>query len=177
MALHEPLAGGARRTGHSHPETAAPSPAARRTDHRIRRRSTPMPIQHINPDNLLKYDPLSQVVVTSGTRTVYIAGQTACDENFAVSAIGDYYAQSVQALRNLEIAVTAAGGTVEQIVSSTVYLKNLGPEVIEQFGRALATALDGKPFPRHAFTMIGIQALGSPDALVEIAAVAVLDDA
>ncbi|MGE8365935.1 RidA family protein [Cupriavidus basilensis] len=134
-----------------------------------------MPTQHINPTGLLKFDSLSQVVVATGTRTVYIAGQSACNEHFEVIGVGDYYAQSVQALNNLRIAVEAAGGTAAQIVSSTIYLKNLTPEAGERFIEAFATALGGGPFPNHAFSMIGVQALASADALVEISAVAVLD--
>lgn len=134
-----------------------------------------MPIQHINPPGLLQFDAMSQVVVASGGRTVYIAGQSASDVNFEVVGGNDYYAQSVQALRNLRIAVEAAGGGVENIVSSTVYLKNLTPEIAGKFLEALATACEDKPFPPHAFSLIGVASLAGADLLVEITAVAVLD--
>ena len=61
------------------------------------------------------------------------------------------------------------------MVSSTVYLKNLTPAVGEQFMRALSVALDGAPFPPHAFSMIGVQSLASPNILVEISAIAMVD--
>lgn len=41
--------------------------------------------------------------------------------------------------------------------------------------RALGVALDGVPFPPRAFSMVGVQSLASPDILVEISAVAVVD--
>lgn len=136
-----------------------------------------MPIQHINPPGLLQFDAMSQVVATSGGRTVYIAGQSASDVNFEVVGGNDYYAQSVQALRNLRTAVEAAGGGVENIVSSTVYLKNLTPKIAGRFLEALATACEGKPFPPHAFSLIGVASLAGADLLVEITAVAVIDAA
>ncbi len=133
-----------------------------------------MGIQRINPAGLLSFDLLSQVVIASPTKTVYIAGQSACDENFEVIGAGDYFAQAAQALRHLRVAVEAAGGKVEQIVSSTIYIKNLTPEASERVLAAWSTALDGQPFPPHAFSIIGVQSLASPEVLVEISAVAAL---
>jgi len=131
--------------------------------------------QHVNPAGLLKLDGFTQVVVASGKRTAYIAGQVAVDEHMNLTGKGDYFEQSVSALRNLATAVKAVGGTPEQIVTSTVYLKELTLEVTGLFTRALAVALDGAAFPAHAFSLIGVHSLASPDLLVEISAVAVFD--
>lgn len=135
-----------------------------------------MTIEHLNPAGLLSFPPLSQVVVTTSRRLAFVAGQTACNAQFEVLGGNDYRAQSVQALRHLKTAVEAAGATVHQIVSSTVYLKALTPEVAEQFVTALSTALDGEPFPPHAFTLVGVEALASSEVLVEISAVVAIDD-
>ena len=134
-----------------------------------------MSIQKINPPTLLKFDGLAQVVVAAGGgSTVYIAGQSAYTSTFELVGAGDYRAQATQALHNLRTAVEAAGGTVENIVSSTVYIKGLNGQASEQVMAAMATAIDGKPFPAHAFSMIGVEALSGPDLLVEISAIAVL---
>lgn len=134
-----------------------------------------MSIQKINPPTLLKFDGLAQVVVAAGGgSTVYIAGQSAYTNTFELVGAGDYRAQATQALHNLRTAVEAAGGTVENIVSSTVYIKGLNGQASEQVMAAMATAIDGKPFPAHAFSMIGVEALSGPDLLIEISAVAVL---
>jgi enamine deaminase RidA (YjgF/YER057c/UK114 family) len=130
-----------------------------------------MTTQHLNPAGLLSFPPLSQVVVTTCSKLAFVAGQTACNARFEVIGGNDYRLQSTEALKNLRIAVQAAGATVRDIVSSTVYLRDLTPEVAEQFGAALSIAMDGEPFPAHAFTMVGVQALASPDVLVEISAV------
>ncbi|GAB3630304.1 enamine deaminase RidA [Pandoraea terrae] len=134
-----------------------------------------MTIQHLNPAGLLSFPGLSQVVVAAGSRLAFVAGQTACNAQFEVVGGSSYHMQSTEALKHLKTAVEAAGATVHQIVSSTVYLKNLTPEVAEQFVTALSSALEGEPFPAHAFTMVGVQALASPDVLVEISAVVALD--
>ena len=134
-----------------------------------------MSIQKINPPTLLKFDGLAQVVVAAGGgSTVYIAGQSAYTNTFELVGAGDYRAQATQALHNLRTAVEAAGGTVENIVSSTVYIKGLIGQASEQVMAAMATAIDGKPFPAHAFSMIGVEALSGPELLVEISAIAVL---
>ena len=134
-----------------------------------------MSIQKTNPPTLLKFDGLAQVVVAAGGgSTVYIAGQSAYTNTFELVGAGDYRAQATQALHNLRTAVEAAGGTVENIVSSTVYIKGLNGQASEQVMAAMATAIDGKPFPAHAFSMIGVEALSGPELLVEISAIAVL---
>ncbi|RDK08005.1 RidA family protein [Cupriavidus lacunae] len=131
--------------------------------------------QHLNPPGLLSFPPLSQVVVSTGSKLAFIAGQTACNAQFEVLGGNDYHLQSIQALKNLQTAVQAAGATVYDIVSSTVYLRDLTPAVAEQFIAALSLAMDGEPFPAHAFTMVGVQALASPDVLVEISAIVAID--
>ena len=134
-----------------------------------------MSIKKINPPALLKFDALARVVVAENAgSTVYIAGQSAYTNTFELVGAGDYRAQATQALHNLKTAVEAAGGTVDNIVSSTVYIKGLNGQASEQVLTAMATAMDGKPFPAHAFSMIGVEALSGPDLLVEISAIAVL---
>jgi len=131
--------------------------------------------RHLNPQGLLTLDGFSQVVITTGKRTAYIAGQTAYDEQQNLKGEGDYFVQIVEALRNLRTAVEAAGGTSADVVSSTVFLRNLDLKVSEIFFQALSVALDGAPFPAHAFSLIGVQDLASPEVLVEITAIAVFD--
>jgi enamine deaminase RidA (YjgF/YER057c/UK114 family) len=71
--------------------------------------------------------------------------------------------------------VESLGGRVEDIVSTTMYVVEISPEKVAIFGRAMAEALDGKPFPPNASSMIGVQGLAAEGMLVEISAVAVLE--
>jgi enamine deaminase RidA (YjgF/YER057c/UK114 family) len=134
-----------------------------------------MEIKRVNPDGLFKLDGFSQIVTApvSG-KLAYVAGQGAFDANFKLVGPGDLYAQTVQAFGNLRTAVESIGGDVNQIVSTVMYIVKLTPERVEVFGRAMAVALDGQPFPPNASSMIGVQGLAAEGMLVEISAVAVL---
>lgn len=131
-----------------------------------------MTVERIHPQGLFRYGGLAQATVGTGSRTVHVAGQPAMDEQFNFLGGDDYHAQAVHALNNLKIALLAAGATFNDVMSTTIYIKDIGPKALEEITRALQTAFDGKPFPDHAMTMIGVSALGSPLLLVEISAVA-----
>ena len=134
-----------------------------------------MKIQRLNPDGLFALDAFTQIVTAENSeKTAYIAGQGAFDANFKLVGAGDLHAQTVQAFRNLRIAVESLGAQVDHIVSTTMYIVDLTPEKVEIFSRAMSEALDGEPFPPNASSMIGVQGLAADGMLVEISAVAVL---
>lgn len=132
-------------------------------------------VERIDPKGLFVLEAFTQIVRTKGGRLAFIAGQGAFDANFRLIGEGDLYVQVIQAFRNLRTAVEAVGGKVEQIVSTNLYIVGLDQKKVETFQRAMAVALDGKPFPPNASTMIGVQALAGEGMLVEISAVAVVD--
>ncbi|MBW2695643.1 MAG: RidA family protein [Deltaproteobacteria bacterium] len=134
-----------------------------------------MKTERLNPDGLFALDAFTQIVTTEGARKVaYIAGQGAFDAKFNLVGPGDLHAQTVQAFRNLRTAVESLGCQVENIVSTTMYVVEITAEKVDIFARAMAEALDGKPFPPNASSMIGVQGLAAEGMLVEISAVAVL---
>jgi enamine deaminase RidA (YjgF/YER057c/UK114 family) len=133
-----------------------------------------MSIRHVNPSGLFQMDGFSQVVTVTGGKLVFIAGQGAFDEEFRLVGEGDYYRQTLQAFRNLIIALESVGATPENVVSSTLYIVHLTPEVTETFVRAMNDALPGRPFPPNASSMIGVESLAAEGMLVEISAVAVV---
>ena len=127
-----------------------------------------MEIERINPKGLFVLDAFTQIVRTKGGRLAFIAGQGAYDASFKLIGEGDLHAQVVQAFRNLRTAVESIGGKVEQIVSTNMYIVGMDAKKVEIFGKAMAIALDGKPFPPNASTMIGVQSLAGEGMLVEI---------
>lgn len=131
--------------------------------------------QAIDPEGLFKFDGFHQVMVTSGTKTIYIAGQVAFDRDMNFIGKGDYKAQAIQAFQNIVVAAKAAGATPEDVVSSVLYIKGLNSDAIQQVMTGMATALDGKPFPAHAYNIVGVEALSDPDVLIEVSAIAVTD--
>ena len=135
-----------------------------------------MPNQPINPDTLFKMRGFHQMVTSTGNRTIHIAGQTAFDSDMHLVGAGDYRAQAIQAFQNLELALEAAGATPADVVSSHMFVVGLCPEAMGQFLEGMSVALDGEPFPANASSLIGVDALVDPGMLVEISAVAVIDD-
>ncbi|MGD9598457.1 MAG: RidA family protein [Steroidobacteraceae bacterium] len=134
-----------------------------------------MTIEHVQPAGLFKAEGFSQVVVGTGSRLAFIAGQGAFDAQFNLIGPGDHFAQARQAFRNLATALRALGATPDQVVSSTLYVVGLTPAVLERFTSAMSQALDGQPFPPHAATLVGVERLAYPEMLVEISAIAMLD--
>ncbi len=135
-----------------------------------------MTIELHNPDGLPKPDIYRQVAVASGSRTVYLSGQVARDADGEPVGVGDLAAQVEQAVRNVNTAVTAVGGTFADIAKLTVYVVDLQPEKLDAFGEGvMRAAIDLGIDPTKAVTLLGVAALAEPDLLVEIEAVAVLD--
>ena len=131
--------------------------------------------KYINPDSLFSSleHGFSQVVSATG-RTVYVSGQTAWNPKKEIVGGTDLAQQTRQALRNVQAAVEAAGGTLSDVVSLRIYVVNYRPEQADAIGSALR---DFVPEPRRpATSWIGVCALADPDFLIEIEATAVLDE-
>jgi 2-iminobutanoate/2-iminopropanoate deaminase len=134
-----------------------------------------MPKEYINPDNLFPSLPhgFSQIVVASGKRMVFISGQTAWDERKKIVGSDSVLEQARQALRNLEKAMGAAGGTLKDIVALRIYVADYQAECGTAIGIALREFFSTQNPP--ASTWIGVSALADPEFLIEIEATAVLD--
>jgi enamine deaminase RidA (YjgF/YER057c/UK114 family) len=134
-----------------------------------------MTIRHVNPAGLFQMpEAFSQVVTSSPGKLVFVAGQGSFDADMKLVGAGDYEAQAKQAFRNLATALAAVGAGPEHVVSSTLYVVNLTPEALAAFARGMNHALDGRPFPPNASTLVGVQSLAFPGMLVEICATALL---
>lgn len=99
---------------------------------------------------------------------VFVAGTTGTVAGRVVSP-GDAYAQTVQALRNVEAALVLAGARMTDVVQTRLSVTDLSRW--EEVGRAHAEAFDAA-FPVSA--MVGVSALIDPEMLVEVEAVAYL---
>ena len=85
-------------------------------------------LEHPRPEGLLHNPGFSQVVVAVGTRTIHTAGQVSIDERGELVGPGDLAAQTAQAMRNIGLALTAAGASYADIVKITTYVVNYKPE-------------------------------------------------
>lgn len=104
-------------------------------------------------------------------RFVYVSGTTATDGSGGIVGAGDPYAQAVQALNNIRVALEAAGASIRDVVRTRVYVtdidnwESVGEAHREVFGEV-----------RPAATMVEVQRLISPEVLVEIEAEAIIRD-
>ena len=85
---------------------------------------------------------------------------------------GDVEAQVRQVWSNLEKAVQAAGGTLKDIVKTTTYV--VGAERLAGVRSARLALLPAEGRPTS--TTLVVAGLADPDLLVEVEAIAVLDN-
>jgi enamine deaminase RidA (YjgF/YER057c/UK114 family) len=102
--------------------------------------------------------------------TVYMAGQIALDPKGNLVGLGDSEAQARQLYHNMERVLAAAGGTLDDIVSATVYMTNLQ----HREGHNKVRGEIGLTSPAN--TSVVIAALAQPEFLLEVEAIAVLGD-
>jgi len=130
-------------------------------------------IKFIKPDGLLHTSTFSQVATSSGSKTIYTSGQVAVDEHGNIVGAGDLAEQTRQAMRNLSVALAAAGASFADVVKTTTFIVGYRPEQREIINSAKEPFYKGRTPPTSA--LIGVSALARPEWLIEVEAVAVLD--
>jgi enamine deaminase RidA (YjgF/YER057c/UK114 family) len=129
----------------------------------------PARVINVHPPELAPARGFSHATVAAGL--VWLGGQIASDAHGNVQMRGDIGAQFRVAIRNVSTALVACGSAPSDVVKITYYvtdvpayrgaLKTIGEAYREVFGRH---------YP--ATTLVGVQALFHPEALVEIECVA-----
>ena len=124
----------------------------------------------VNPPELHPAPGFSHIAIATGTKVVHFAGQVALDREVAVVGGDDLGEQTKAAMRNLEVALQAAGVGWDDVVRRTIY--TLRPTEFATITAAIDEVTGGAEHP--AQTIVGITGLAVPGLLIEIECTAVL---
>jgi enamine deaminase RidA (YjgF/YER057c/UK114 family) len=131
-----------------------------------------MTLELINPEELPTPASYTQVIVATGSRLVFVAGQVADDARGNLVGPGDLAAQARQAFANVGRSLAAAGAGPDQVTKITIYVVHHRPEYLPDISEARIAAFgDHKP----ADTLVGVETLAEPGYLIEVEAIAVVD--
>jgi len=121
----------------------------------------------ITPVNVCRARGYSHAIKIGNT--IYVAGQTATDEEGNLVGKGDMTVQTERAYENIKRVLEAAGATMTDIVMLNIYCRDLD-------GYAKTGEVRRKYFGNHfpAATATEVNRLMNPDWLIEVEAVAVI---
>jgi enamine deaminase RidA (YjgF/YER057c/UK114 family) len=154
-----------------HPTTLASRAGLAYGERLVATQEQVMPVEFINPAELSTGTYSHVAAVSGGARTLYVSGQVAMDAGGQV--VGKTFAeQCEQVLRNLGLALAAAGAQFHHIVKMNVYVRDLTSEKVKTL-RAIRQRHFGAHQP--ASTLVGTTALVHEDLMLEIECVAVLE--
>ena len=130
-----------------------------------------MKLQRIatNPD---PYEPFRLAQGYRVGELLFISGQAAYDDTGKIVAPGDFGAQANKAFTNLERALRAGGSSLRNVFKVTIFVTDMRnfEQVVELRGKYCSP-----PYP--ADTIVEVSALYHEDAMIEIEAIAIADDA
>lgn len=124
---------------------------------------------HTQPDPYAPY-LLSQAIRVGGF--LFVSGQAAVGDDGKIDGPGDFDRQADRAFRNLERALKAGGSGLDRVAKVTIFLTSMA-----YFGKIVELRRKWFSAPYPADTIVEISALYSPDAMIEIEAIAVVDGA
>jgi len=120
-------------------------------------------------------DPYEPFRLAQGYRAgdlLFISGQAAIDGSGQLVGLGNFDAQAEQVFANLERVLRAGGSSLVNVIKVTIFLRDMSnfAKIVELRGRYFTA-----PYP--ADTIVEVSSLYSPEALIEIEAIAVVDEA
>jgi enamine deaminase RidA (YjgF/YER057c/UK114 family) len=133
-----------------------------------------MEIEHLNPDSV--YEPpwkFTQAVKVRNVGTLlFLSGIVAFDQDGNI-ARGEIVKQAEVVYDNIRKIVEAAGGTVDSIVKMNTYIGEDWRVHRDEIRNARLNVFPNDP---PASTLLQVAGFADPDYLIEIEAIAVLDE-
>ncbi len=108
----------------------------------------------------------SHGVIVEAGRTLYVAGQTSRDRQGNIVCKGDAAGQTRQTLENMKKVIEGAGGRLEDVAKTTVFITDI--KYRDAVGRVRQEFFKGDP---PANTLLVISGLADPAFLVESEAI------
>jgi enamine deaminase RidA (YjgF/YER057c/UK114 family) len=128
-------------------------------------------VRRVKPRSLYKGAPYAYASVVSHGALVFTAGACPLDATGRTVGRGDVKLQAHRAVRNLFSALTAAGSSPDLVLKTTVYVASRRRADLVAAWNVVQSAFGDVDPPS---TLVGVAALGYPEQLVEIEAVAAL---
>jgi len=115
-------------------------------------------------------DPLAPYAIAPGWQVgnlLFLSGQAAISSAGELVGVGDFEAQLVQVMANIDAVLAAGGSDRSRIVKVTIYLTDMGnfPKILDA-RRKYFTA----PYP--ADTIVEVKSLALPELMIEIDVIA-----
>lgn len=112
---------------------------------------------------------LSQAIRAGGF--LFVSGQAGYSDDGALVGKDDFCRQADQAFRNLQRALTAGGSGLDRVVKVTIFLTSMS-----HFSKVVELRRKWFSAPYPADTIVEVSALYSPDAMIEIEAIAIASE-
>ena len=131
-------------------------------------------VKHSNPQGLFNSKFYSQVVTVSGWgKTIYIGGQNAINSKGELIGRDDFELQTKQALENIKTALASENASFNDVIKLNIYMgEGCDPAVGLKAFTEIVGALDKPPL----ITVLKVAGLANPSYLIEIDAIAVVED-
>ena len=123
----------------------------------------------INPD---PYKPYNLAQGYRVDNMLYISGQAAYGDDGKLVGINNFDIQAEQTFKNLKKVLEAGGSSLKNVIKVTIFLKDMS-----NFSKIVALRQKYFTAPYPADTIVEISSLYSPDALIEIEAIAITNTA
>jgi reactive intermediate/imine deaminase len=115
-------------------------------------------------------DPLAPYAIAPGWQVgnlLFLSGQAAISETGELVGVGDFDAQLVQTMANIDRVLRAGGSDPSRIVKVTIYLTDMAnfPAIVEARRHYFTP-----PYP--ADTIVEVKSLALPELMIEIDVIA-----